>query len=75
MKKLLALVLGIGLTTAAIVALAGCKQKEGERCQVNDDCEPPLLCAQATQTCEDSSNTGQLDANLVDAPIDATDSN
>ena len=51
---------------------AGCKQGKGERCQVDNDCTSPLVCNQATQTC-DSSGGSQLDANLpIDAkPIDA----
>ncbi len=49
----------------------GCKQGEGDRCQVNDDCESPLVCNQATQTCSTSSGGG-LDASLpIDAPLDS----
>lgn len=53
-------------------SLAGCKQGKGERCQVDNDCATPLVCNQATQTCE-STGGSSFDAELpVDAkPIDA----
>lgn len=50
--------------------VAGCKQKEGERCQVNDDCESPLVCNQATQECSRTTGGG-IDASVPDGPIDA----
>jgi hypothetical protein len=57
------------LSLAALTA--GCKQKEGERCQVQDDCEEGLVCALATQTCATTAG-GDIDAlPPIDAPTDA----
>jgi hypothetical protein len=55
----------------AVVALAGCKQSKGDRCQITADCQSPLVCSQATGTCTDMT-TGGIDATLpIDAPLDA----
>jgi len=63
----LALCLAVGLAL-----FASCKQKEGERCQIDDDCEEPLVCAQATQTCADNDTSSSIDAlPPPDAPLDA----
>ena len=65
--------LAIAFTLLALAVgglLASCKQGEGERCQVDDDCESPLVCAQATQTCADNNTSSGLDAL---PPIDAPD--
>lgn len=64
-------------TTIALVgsltALAACKQGQGDRCQVNDDCDNGLVCNKAKNTCQSSSG-GDLDASVIDAvPMDATD--
>ncbi len=72
------------ITTACVLAAAGlvaaCRQGEGDRCQVNADCESPLVCNQATQTCAKTSGGGidaevpdppMADAALPDAPVDA----
>ena len=48
----------------AIGLIASCKQGEGERCQVDDDCEDPLVCAQATMTCADNDTSSGIDASL-----------
>lgn len=59
------------LFICSLVALAACKQGEGERCQVTSDCEEPLICNIASQECQGTSGTS-IDANLpVDAPTDA----
>jgi len=51
--------------------LGGCKQGKGERCQIQADCSDPLVCNQATQTCQDPGGT-DLDAAVpADAPTDA----
>jgi hypothetical protein len=63
----------IALALTSLVAfglVASCKQGEGERCQVDDDCEDPLVCAQATQTCADNDTSSGIDAM---APMDAPD--
>ena len=53
--------------------VAGCKSGEGERCQVDDDCQAPLVCNKAKNTCQ-STTGGDLDAAVppqVDAAVDA----
>jgi hypothetical protein len=54
-----------------IALLIGCKQGEGERCQVTADCRDGLQCNQGTvpPTCQ-ANPGGDLDATL---PIDAPD--
>jgi hypothetical protein len=55
---------------AALVGAAGCKQGVGDRCQVNDDCESPLMCS-AAHVCFNG-QTVLPDANVPsDARIDA----
>lgn len=68
---LLLAVLG-GLVTLAL----GCKQGEGDRCQVNTDCDEGLICNQATTPprCQKPSNSGGIDATVpeqIDAAVDA----
>ena len=71
MKRVLFAVFVASLIPIALVA--ACKQGEGERCQVNDDCESPLVCAQATHTCASSQSSSGIDANLpVDVNTEAT---
>jgi hypothetical protein len=62
-----------------VVLAAGCKQGLGDRCQVMSDCESPLVCNSATNTCQETSgggidatvpDGGKLDA-AIDAPVDA----
>jgi hypothetical protein len=36
--------LSLLLTTGLVAAAPGCKQSQGERCQVNDDCQDGLTC-------------------------------
>lgn len=60
-----------GLVVALALGAGACKQGRGERCQVQSDCESPLVCNQATQTCQDGTGTG-IDASVpIDAPVDA----
>jgi hypothetical protein len=54
----------------SLLALVGCKQGQGERCQVDSDCETGLLCAPATKTCEQTASGG-FDASPDAIPIDA----
>ena len=68
MKRLFAAFFFVSILPIALVA--SCKQGEGERCQVDDDCEDPLVCAQATQTCADNDTSSGIDATV---PIDAPD--
>jgi hypothetical protein len=44
----------LGLT----LALSACKQGEGERCQIDDDCEDGLECNASTMECQ--STGGQV---------------
>jgi hypothetical protein len=81
MRRRLACVLAplavVGLTVGLI---SGCKQKAGERCQVNDDCDTDLVCNQGTGVCQPKSAVSadsnlspdsQVDAGPIDsAPID-----
>jgi hypothetical protein len=58
----------------SLLALPACKQGQGERCQVDSDCEDGLLCAPATKTCEHTASGGfdaSPDAIPIDAGIDA----
>lgn len=58
------------------VALAGCKQGKGERCQVTADCAGNLICSSSTGTCtgtgtqNEDAEVPQMDGG-VDAPRDA----
>lgn len=47
----------LGLT---LLAVSACKQAEGETCQIDDDCEPPLTCNNVTMQCQ--RGTGPMDA-------------
>ena len=66
------------LLFACIVALAGtvsmfaaCKQSDGERCQVDSDCESGV-CNQSTSVCQSDRDDDDIDAGIVDAiPADA----
>lgn len=52
------------------VLAAGCKQGRGDRCQVDSDCESPLICSHAEpKTCGDGTGEG-IDAAVP--PADAT---
>ena len=59
------------------LAVAGCKQGLGQRCQVQSDCADNLVCNEGTQQCS-TGTSRTFDATIpVDAlhdakPIDAT---
>ena len=60
-------------TLIALVAAAGfiaCKQGKGDRCQVDDDCTPPLVCNRGSLVCSGSTGGG-IDAVVIDAPADS----
>lgn len=78
------------LAAVSIAALAGlvaaCESGEGERCQLDSDCKPGLVCNQATAECASSTSALPIDATVpdlmdaeqdpdapIDAPIDAPD--
>ena len=56
-----------GLTVAlAFLALTGCKQGEGEICQVNNDCQAGLTCNSITGLCQsDNPVTPDPDAGVT----------
>lgn len=62
----------------SVGVIAACKQGEGERCQVNADCDDGLICNQGTNppSCQ-ATVGGGIDATVPDAdpdgPVDATD--
>jgi hypothetical protein len=56
----------------SLVTLAACKQGQGDRCQVDDDCESGLVCNKAKNTCQ-SDEGGNIDAGIIDAAADAPD--
>ncbi|HET9625181.1 MAG TPA: hypothetical protein VFP84_27625 [Kofleriaceae bacterium] len=61
---------GRALGFTLLVLGAGCKQGEGERCQVDDDCASGLICNQAQQLCTAPGKSGGIDA-TVPLPMDA----
>jgi hypothetical protein len=68
-----ALLLSLFVAAAAFVA---CKSGEGERCQVDDDCDPGLSCNMAENTCQSGGGVPAdasfpVDALLPDGPVDA----
>lgn len=66
------LVIRLAVLLCALVSVPACpKQGEGERCQVDNDCQSPLVCNRAKNTCQ-STTGGDLDASVIDAgPADA----
>lgn len=66
MKRFGSISIAIALFAGALYITA-CKQEKGERCQVRDDCADGLVCAQATQTCQETTGGG-IDALPPDAP-------
>jgi hypothetical protein len=72
-----AIVLATGLAASAV---SGCKQKDGERCQIDDDCETGHLCAKGPGICVPSlpdaggniADAHPADASFDARPVDAT---
>jgi hypothetical protein len=65
------LVLGCAFTVGVGAWVVGCRQGEGDRCQVDDDCDSGLVCNRATLSCA-AKNAGNLDADVAPQPeIDA----
>ena len=48
----------------------GCKQEEGDRCQITADCADGLMCSESTQRCTRGTDT-PFDANLPEVEINA----
>ena len=64
----------LGLALLGLGTIVACKQAQGERCQVNDDCEDGLQCILATDPpqCGDQDTSNPIDAEAPpDAPYDA----
>jgi hypothetical protein len=61
----------ITITVVVLAALLGaCKQGAGDVCQINDDCESPLLCNASTGECQRPGAGNEADAApLADAAI------
>lgn len=60
----------VGLSCAALSGVAsstGCKQGEGDVCQINDDCEDDLECNAGTRRCQRPGTAGPTDASVPDA--------
>lgn len=75
-------VMPVFLRTIAIACLiaagtaggVGCKQGEGDVCQINDDCEDDLECNAGTRRCQRPGTVTPADAAVPDAPVpDASD--
>jgi hypothetical protein len=59
------------LSVAVPVALSACKQGEGQRCQIQDDCEGDLICSTGDHVCRVFVPAGAADAAPPDADMDA----
>jgi hypothetical protein len=69
-KHVVALAIASAATIGAIVLVSSCKQGEGDRCQVDADCEAPLVC-NGEKYCSSTAMVG-FDAEVpIDAPADA----
>jgi hypothetical protein len=75
-RKLSAAIAALGLAVAAGGIAACFKQRQGERCQVESDCEEGLTCNKGKDpsVCDDEQSGMAIDAELPpDAPPDAPD--
>jgi hypothetical protein len=62
----------LGLFVIPVVILvAGCKSGVGARCQVQDDCQSPLVCNETKAVCEEPGQGSGIDAVAIDTSIDA----
>jgi hypothetical protein len=71
-KHVVALVLASAATIGTVVAVGACKQQEGERCQIDGDCESPLVC-NGEGFCSSSAMLGVDALPPPDAPDAAVD--
>jgi hypothetical protein len=70
-KRSVSIAASLGLLLLALGGIASCKQGEGERCQLQSDCEEGLTCNLGEGVCRRNVE-GALDAQLPpDAPADA----
>lgn len=76
-RSITIIVASLALASLALGGIASCKQGEGERCQVADDCAEGLRCNLGEGVCRStSSDDNPIDATLppdapADAPVDA----
>lgn len=66
----------VALSLVLAGAVSGCKQKEGEICQIDNDCESGLVCNAATGRCQPPGQQGVdagpgQDGGPADAAVDA----
>jgi hypothetical protein len=78
MRRLAYVLVPLALLGVSAGLIAGCKQKQGERCEINEDCDTGLVCNEGTGVCQPAGSSGVdaipgIDANTSpDAgPIDA----
>jgi len=57
----------------AAAALCGCKQGEGESCQTNNDCDPPLICCKTIPLPVESTwGVCRTEEDCENLPVDGT---
>ena len=59
--------IGLSVVLALMLAVGACKQGEGDRCQINDDCETGLVCNASEGVCQKPG--GSADAGVADAEV------
>lgn len=69
-------IVALSLVLAGAVSIGACKQKEGEICQIDNDCESGLVCNAATGRCQPPGQqtidaAPSTDGNTADAGVDA----
>ena len=70
----LAWLTGICGALLAVALMAGCKQEDGERCQIDSDCEEGLICCvlpnkQTKGTCREKSRCTATDSGVPDITV------
>ncbi len=60
----------VACAVAIATAFLACGQSKGQRCQINSDCDSNL-CSTSTGVCTDLSASGNIDATVPDAKLDA----
>jgi hypothetical protein len=66
-RSIQVIVASLGLSLLVLVGIGSCKQGEGQRCQIQDDCEEGLLCNVGEGVCRAASSEA-IDAELPEAP-------
>jgi hypothetical protein len=60
----------VACAVAIATGFLACGQSKGQRCQINSDCDSDL-CSTSTGVCTDLSASGNIDARVPDAKLDA----